>query len=151
MCAPLSSPPPLLSFAPQPGLDLGLPERYGHFINGEFVEPLEGQYFDNVSPIDGETFIQAARGSKADVDHAVECANAAFQNTWKNTSVTERSNMLLKIADIIEANADRLAQIETVDNGKVREERRQEREKTFLLGGSAMLVMLGYVVRRACL
>jgi acyl-CoA reductase-like NAD-dependent aldehyde dehydrogenase len=129
LCARPSLPPP----SPPTGLDLGLPDRYGHFIDGEFVEPLEGQYFDNVSPIDGKTFIQAARGSKADVDHAVECANAAFQNTWKNTSVTERSNMLLKIADIIEANADRLAQIETIDNGKVREEKRQEREKTFYL------------------
>jgi aldehyde dehydrogenase len=99
-------------------VDLGLPTKYGHFINGEFVEPVEGQYFDNVSPVDGSTFIQAARGSKADIDRAVEAANVAYTSTWSKTSVTERSNMLLKVADIIEANAERLAKIETVDNGK---------------------------------
>jgi aldehyde dehydrogenase len=96
---------------------LGLPSKYGLFINGEFVEPADGKYFDNVSPVDGKAFIQAARGSKADVDAAVKAANEAFPS-WAKVSVTERSNMLLKIADIIEANADRLAKIETVDNGK---------------------------------
>ena len=80
--------------------------------------PADGQYFDNPSPIDGKNFIQAARGSKADIDKAVDAANAAYASHWSKVSVTERSNMLLKIADIIEANADRLAKIETVDNGK---------------------------------
>lgn len=96
---------------------LGLPPKYGHFIGGEFVEPIEGQYFDNVTPINGENFIQAARGTKADIDKAVEAAHEAY-NTWSKVSVAGRSNILLKIADIIEANADRLAKIETVDNGK---------------------------------
>ena len=59
-------------------LDLNLPAKFGHFINGEFVEPADGQYFDNLSPIDGQNFIQAARGTKADVDKAVDAANAAF-------------------------------------------------------------------------
>jgi len=104
------------TFANTAGLDL--PAKYGHFINGAFVEPADGKYFDNVSPIDGQVFIQAARGSKTDIDAAVDAANQAYRSVWKNTSVTERSNMLLKIADIIEANADRLAKIETVDNGK---------------------------------
>ena len=85
---------------------------------GEFVEPQDGAYFDNVSPIDGQTFIQAARGSAADIDAAVNAANSAFKTHWKNASVTERSTVLLKIAGIIEANADRLAKIETLDNGK---------------------------------
>lgn len=100
------------------GLGLDLPAKFGHFINGEFVEPADGQYFDNLSPIDGQNFIQAARGTKADVDKAVDAANAAFTDVWSKTSVTDRSNMMLKIADIIEANADRLAKVETVDNGK---------------------------------
>merc|ERR1740117_1534188 len=104
------------TFANTAGLDL--PAKYGHFINGAFVEPAEGKYFDNVSPIDGQVFIQAARGSKTDIDAAVDAANQAYRSVWKNTSVTERSNMLLKIANIIEANAERLAKIETVDNGK---------------------------------
>ena len=97
---------------------LGLPDKYGLFINGEFVEPTTGEYFDNVSPIDGKNFIQAARGTGADIDKAVEAAQVAFDTTWSKTSVTERSNMLLKIADIIEANIERLAKIETIDNGK---------------------------------
>lgn len=97
---------------------LGLPKKFGHFINGDFVEPTEGQYFDNITPINGETFIQAARGTKADIDKAVDAAHEAFDSTWSKVSVTERSNMLLKIADIIEANAERLAKVETVDNGK---------------------------------
>ena len=98
--------------------DLNLPEKYGHFINGEFVEPASGEYFDNVSPVDGQTFIKAARGNAADIDRAVDAANAAYKATWSKTSVTERSNILLKIADKIEANLDRLAKIETLDNGK---------------------------------
>lgn len=98
--------------------NLGLPSKFGNFINGKFVEPAEGKYFDNVSPINGNVFIQAARGTKADVDAAVTAANAAYRSTWSKTSVTERSNMLLKIADICEANLERLAKIETVDNGK---------------------------------
>jgi len=97
---------------------LGLPDKFGHFINGSFVEPVEGQYFDNLSPINGKKFIEAARGTKADVDVAVKAANAAYWSNWSKVSVTERSNMLLKIANIIEANADRLAKVETVDNGK---------------------------------
>merc|ERR1719409_1962975 len=97
---------------------LGLPDKFGHFINGKFVEPAEGQYFDNLSPINGQTFIKAARGSKADVDAAVKAANEAYTSHWSKVSVTDRSNILLKVADIIEANAARLAKIETVDNGK---------------------------------
>ena len=99
-------------------LNLGLPSKYGHYIGGEFVEPKEGQYFDNISSIDGEVFIQAARGSKADVDAAVDAAHEAYKTTWSKTSVAERSAMLLKIADTIEANLERLATIETLDNGK---------------------------------
>lgn len=98
--------------------NLGLPSKYGHFINGKFVEPRDGKYFDNISPIDGKPFIKAARGTKADVDAAVDAANAAYKTSWSKASVTVRSNILLKIADIIEANADKLAKIETVDNGK---------------------------------
>jgi len=97
---------------------LGLPSKYGHYINGQFVEPANGQYFDNISPIDGQPFIQAARGTKADVDAAVLAANTAYRTTWSKVSVTERSNMLLKIADLLEENLERLATIECVDNGK---------------------------------
>jgi len=97
---------------------LGLPEKYGLFINGKFVDPVDGEYFDNISPINGQTFIKAARGKKADVDKAVAAATEAFKTHWSKVSVTERSNVLLKIASAIEENKDRLAKVETVDNGK---------------------------------
>jgi aldehyde dehydrogenase (NAD+)/aldehyde dehydrogenase len=95
-----------------------LPASYGNFINGKFEEPIDGQYFDNISPIDGKVFIKAARSNQKDVAMAVDAASEAMK-TWKNVSVTERSNMLLKIADIIEQNLETLATLESMDNGKV--------------------------------
>ena len=97
---------------------LGLPDKYDLFINGKFVPPSGGEYFDNPSPINGKAFIQTARGSEADIDMAVKAAQQVFDTKWSKCSAAERSNMLLKIADIVEANAERLAKIETVDNGK---------------------------------
>ncbi|MBS1635764.1 MAG: aldehyde dehydrogenase [Bacteroidetes bacterium] len=97
--------------------------RYGHFINGKFVAPVSGEYFDNLSPVDGKVFTQAARGNKADIDLAIEAAHQAF-TTWSKTSVTYRSNLLLKIADIMEENLEYLATVETIDNGKAIRETR---------------------------
>lgn len=94
-----------------------LPAKFDNFINGKFVAPIDGQYFENVSSIDGKAFIQAARSSKKDIDVAVDAADAANAE-WGKTSVTARSNMLLKIADIIESNLQTLAAVETMDNGK---------------------------------
>lgn len=94
-----------------------LPASYGNFINGKFEEPIDGQYFDNISPIDGKSFIKAARSNQKDVSMAVDAASEAMKS-WKNVSVTERSNMLLKIADIIEQNLETLATLESMDNGK---------------------------------
>lgn len=142
-----------------------LPEKYGNFINGNFQDPIDGQYFDNISPIDGKSFIKAARSNQKvpshlrvscvylpiflflllycfleyifvilhtyfeidilhlsvfqfqDITMAVDAADEALK-TWKNVSVTERSNMLLKIADIIEQNLETLATLESMDNGE---------------------------------
>lgn len=91
--------------------------QYGNFINGQFVPPVRGQYFDNPSPIDGKVFTQAARSTHEDIDLALDAAHAAFAS-WSKTSVTQRSNMLLKIADTMEANLEYLATVETIDNGK---------------------------------
>ena len=93
-------------------------ERYLNYIGGEYVEPVGGAYFDNPSPIDGRTFTQVARSGEADIDHAVQAAQQAFDETWKHTSVTERANMLLRIAQITEDNLEHLALVDTVDNGK---------------------------------
>lgn len=91
--------------------------QYQNFIGGQWIAPTQGRYFDNVSPIDGKPFTQAARSTVEDIELALDAAHAAFK-TWSKTSVTYRSNLLLKIADIIEQNLDYLARVETIDNGK---------------------------------
>ncbi len=98
-------------------------ERYGHYINGQWVKPSGGEYFDNTSPIDGKVFTQAARGNAQDIEHAIDVAWTAFA-TWSKTSVASRSNILLKIAQRIEDNLEYLAVVETVDNGKAIRETR---------------------------
>jgi aldehyde dehydrogenase len=92
-------------------------ERYENFINNEWVSPVKGEYFDNISPVDGQTFTKVARSTKEDIELAIDAAHNAFK-TWSKTSATVRSNILLKIADIMEKNLDYLAAIETIDNGK---------------------------------
>ena len=92
-------------------------DKYDNFIGGKFVPPVEGQYFDNASPIDGKVFTKAARSSKQDIENAIDAAALAFK-TYSKTSVTYRSNLLLKIADIMEKNLEFLAVTESVDNGK---------------------------------
>ncbi len=92
-------------------------ERYENFINNEWTSPVKGQYFDNVSPVNGASFTKIARSTKEDIELALDAAHEAFK-TWSKTSATERSNILLKIADIMEQNLDYLAAVETVDNGK---------------------------------
>jgi aldehyde dehydrogenase len=98
-------------------------EKYDHFIGGKWVAPTSGEYFDNISPIDGKPFTKAARGNKEDVELALDAAHEAFK-TWSRTSPAERSKLLNKIADIIEENLEMLARIETVDNGKALRETR---------------------------
>ena len=98
-------------------------ERYGNFIGGKFVAPVKGQYFDNVSPVDGKVFTQAARSTQEDIDLALDAAHEAFPS-WSTSSATERSNALLKIAQVMEDNFEYLATLETIDNGKpIRESR----------------------------
>ena len=92
-------------------------ERYDNYIGGKFVAPIQGKYFDNISPVDGKVFTQAAHSTKEDLDLAVDTATEAFK-TWGKTSSTERSNILLKIADRIEQNLEYIAAVETIDNGK---------------------------------
>jgi aldehyde dehydrogenase len=92
-------------------------EKYDHFIGGKWVAPSSGEYFDNISPIDGKVFTKAARGNKEDVEKAIDAAHEAFK-TWSKTSPAERSRVLNKIADIMEENLEMLARLETIDNGK---------------------------------
>ncbi len=92
-------------------------KRYDNFIGGKWTPPVSGRYFDNVTPITGEKICECARSDAADVELALDAAYAA-KDAWGSTSATERSNLLLKIADAIDANLQRLATAETWDNGK---------------------------------
>ncbi|MGB1407586.1 acetaldehyde dehydrogenase ExaC [Alloalcanivorax venustensis] len=92
-------------------------ERYENYIGGQWVAPVKGQYFDNVSPVNGRVFCQIPRSSAEDIDLALDAAHRAAP-TWGKTSAAERGNLLLKIADRIEQNLEALAVAETWDNGK---------------------------------
>lgn len=94
-----------------------LKTQYDNFIGGKWSKPAKGKYFDVTSPVNGELMCHVARSCKVDIETAVCAAEEAFV-TFKKASVTERSNLLFKIADIIEANLEQLALVETYDNGK---------------------------------
>lgn len=91
--------------------------QYENFIGGKWTPPVKGQYFENFSPVDGSFISRVARSTKEDIDLALDAAHKAFPK-WSRTSATERSNLLLKIADITEKNLVYLAEVETMDNGK---------------------------------
>ena len=91
--------------------------RYGNLIGGQWREPIDGRYMDNISPVNGKKLCEVPRSTAADIEAALDAAHAA-KAAWGRTSVTERSNILLKIADRIEANLQIIAEAETWDNGK---------------------------------
>ncbi|MDA5094674.1 aldehyde dehydrogenase [Aliiroseovarius sp. KMU-50] len=91
--------------------------RYDNYIGGKFVAPVNGKYFENTTPITGGVVCEVARSDAADVELALDAAHAA-KEAWGRTSVAERSNILLKIADRIEENLEAIATAETWDNGK---------------------------------
>jgi aldehyde dehydrogenase len=100
-----------------PGAVINLKPRYGNFIGGEFVAPLKGQYFTNTSPVDASVIGEFPRSGSEDIELALDAAHAAA-DAWGKTSVQNRSLVLLKIAERIEANLELLAVAETWDNGK---------------------------------
>lgn len=105
---------------PCPGQEGSIVEfksRYGNYINGEWVAPIEGTYFENISPVNGEVICEIPRSCAKDIEMALDAAHNA-KDAWGKTSVADRSNILLKIADRIEANLEMLAVAETWDNGK---------------------------------
>ncbi|MCQ1949166.1 aldehyde dehydrogenase family protein [Arthrobacter sp. zg-Y859] len=91
--------------------------RYDNWIGGEWVAPVKGEYFENISPINGRAFCEVARGTSADIDLALDAAHKAA-GAWGKTAVAERALVLTRIADRIEANLEMLAVAETWDNGK---------------------------------
>ena len=99
------------------GAPVAYQTRYDNFIGGKFVAPLGGEYFDVITPISGKVYTQAARSTEADINLALDAAHAA-KDAWGATAPADRANILLKIADRIEQNLEKLAYAETVDNGK---------------------------------
>ena len=91
--------------------------RYGNFIGGAWVEPLDRRYFDNTSPINGQIITSIARSNAADVELALDAAHAA-KDGWGRTSPADRALVLNRIADRMEENLAVLAEAETWDNGK---------------------------------
>jgi len=92
-------------------------ERYDNFIGGKFVPPVNGQYFENISPVIGKTFCEVARSTAEDVELALDAAHAA-KKAWGKTSLAESSLILNRIADRMEANLQLLATAETSYKGK---------------------------------
>jgi len=97
--------------------------QYENYIGGKWVAPSKGEYFDNISPVDGKSFTKIPRSTSEDIEKAIDAAWKAAPS-WNSSSATERSNMLLKIADKIEQNLEVLARAETWDNGKAIRETR---------------------------
>jgi aldehyde dehydrogenase len=91
--------------------------RYENYIGGKWVAPVQGRYFNNISPVNGTKICEIPQSSAEDIELAIDAAHRA-QTSWGTTSVTQRSNILLKIADRIEQNLEMLAVAETWDNGK---------------------------------
>jgi len=100
-----------------PGSLVQYPTRYENFIGGEWVAPVRGRYFDNISPVNGKPFVEIPRSSAEDIELALDAAHRA-RAAWGNTPAAERSRVLLQIADVMEKNLEKLAVSETWDNGK---------------------------------
>lgn len=101
----------------QPGSSVTVASRYDNYIGGEWVPPVKGEYFENPSPVNGQTFTEIARGTAADIDLALDAAHGAAP-AWGRTSPAERAVILNQIADRIAENLQMLAVAESWENGK---------------------------------
>src|ERR671924_1340713 len=91
--------------------------QHKNFVGGEWVDAVEGGTAEIINPSTGETIAEVPNGTQADVDRAVEAAKRAWPE-WRDTTPQERSEMLLKLADVLEAHADELARVESQNVGK---------------------------------
>ena len=90
-----------------------------HYINGEWVEPASGEYFDTENPYTGEVWAQVARGNVEDADRAAKAAKAAFEGEWGAMRPTQRGKLLVRLSEIVERESVRLGEMEVRDNGKL--------------------------------
>ncbi|MFN3985525.1 MAG: aldehyde dehydrogenase [Rhodocyclaceae bacterium] len=98
-------------------IDSPFKPQYGNFINGEWVPPIDGQYFENRTPITDRVLCAVPRSNEKDIEAALDAAHTA-KTKWGKTSPAERANVLNRIADRMEANLKLIATAETLDNGK---------------------------------
>ncbi len=101
----------------QEGSKVTYKSRYANYIGGEWVAPVKGEYFENITPVTGRPFCEIPRSTAEDIEKALDAAHAA-KGAWGKTSLTERAIILNKIADRMEQNLEMLALSETWDNGK---------------------------------
>lgn len=95
-----------------------LPEKIQHYINGQFVDSIDGDTFDVLDPVTNKPYIKAASGKKEDIEAAVKAAKEAFKNgPWPTMLPRERARILTKIADIVESREQVLAEMESYDSG----------------------------------
>src|SRR5690349_12497875 len=95
-------------------------QQFGHYIDGQEVEPIQGTRLPSEDPFTGEVWATVARGGKEDVDRAVDAAHRAFENrAWRSLTASQRGKLLHSLADLIREHAPRLAEIEQRDNGKL--------------------------------
>ena len=97
-------------------------KTYQLFIGNEFVDAADGEWFDTLDPFTGEAWARVPRAKQADVDRAVAAAKAALDGPWGRMSASDRGMLLHKVGELIEANADKLAEVECRDNGKLKSE-----------------------------
>jgi aldehyde dehydrogenase (NAD+) len=110
--------------APESTDHINIKNRYGLFINGEFVKPEKGKYFDTVNPATEEKLSRVADASQADVDKAVAAAREAYRTTWGKMKAKERGKYIYRIARIMQERAREFSVIESLDGGKpIRESR----------------------------
>ncbi len=94
-------------------------QTYQHYINGRWVDPAGGEWFDTINPYTDEAWARIARGSQADVDAAVAAAREALEGEWGAMIPTARGKLLVRLAELIERDSARLGEIEVRDNGKL--------------------------------
>ena len=101
----------------QPGSKISLKARYENYLGGEWVPPVQGMYFENPSPVTGQTVCEVPRSTGEDIEKALDAAHAAAPE-WGKTPAAQRAEILNAIADRMSKNLEQLALTETWDNGK---------------------------------
>ena len=110
--------------APESTSHIELNKKYDHFINGKWVKPSTGEYFDTINPANEEKLASVAKGNENDVDKAVKAARKAYDNVWSKMPANERGKYIYRIARLIQERAREFSVIESLDGGKpIRESR----------------------------